>query len=144
MKSPKQFLKELDKRRLLLVISCIYWVLSIVSFVINRHWLDYFATAERYQETCYRTDALLVSIECIGFSGAGITQLVLNLYWGQYQMMLIVLQGITELPRLGVSEIMFMLMAIIPAAVLWLPLAYPFWYLLVYLKKRRNNKSIIN
>lgn len=79
-------------------------------------------------------------MQCDGFFGAGFAEFVLNLYWGQFQMLYILLQGITELPNLGVSEWLFVLVTIIPAAILCLPLAYPFWYLLV--RYKRNKKEI--
>lgn len=130
------FAKNLKRRQFFFLGTSFYWVLSIISFIVNRNWIQHLRDVENYQKACYVTDALLINVECRGFFGAGIAKFVLGLYWAQYQSLLGILQGVTVLSQLGVAELLFFFFILIWAAALWLPLAYPFWYLI-----RRKQKQ---
>lgn len=131
--------RNLSGRRAFFIGTCIYWVLSIVSFFVNRHWIDHLRNTPSPQETCYRTDALLIYVECNGFFGANLAEFVLGLYWLQLQMMMAVVGGIKEYPNLGgIDGLILMWFATLMVVVLFLPLGYPFWYIFT---RNRHDKA---
>jgi hypothetical protein len=135
----RKYLRKLSWRRAFLIATCIYWVLSIISFFANRYWIDHLRNTTNLQETCYRTDALLIYVECNGFFGASLAEFVLGLYWLKLQMMLAVIGGIKEYPNLGgIDGVILMWFATLMVVVLFLPLGYPFWYVLT---RKSDDKS---
>lgn len=117
-----------NRRHLILVTSCVYLVATIVSWVANQGYVPTISELENLDSACFRTASMLIYVECRGFTGAGLAEFVLNLYWMQLQMALVVIQGILRFWQLGLAELSFVFSGFLMSGLLWLPLLYPFWY----------------
>mgnify|MGYP001596991057 FL=1 len=118
----------------LLWISCICVAMLAVCLAI---WLmlPSFEHARNSETACYWTDALVVYIECRGFSGHATIQGALNLpllmFYYPIFGIIPILSGDPSAMIVGVSTFVL-------GVSLWLPPIYVLWYLLARRRKRRE------
>ena len=104
--------------RVLLALSLAYWLLAIGAVVANIFFVPSFKEAADHGFLalgCYVTDAMLIYVKCVGFTGASFAQFVLSLPWSLFQIVLFVFSP-------------YFFIGIPSALILWAPLIYPFLY----------------
>lgn len=102
-----------SQRKKYILISSLVYLSILIACVITILLLEH----RRLDTGCYLADAMLVGVECKGFSGAGILSLILNLPF-----------YLIYLPLLGIAGVFggnfFTIIYLAIGILLWLPILF--------------------